>query len=216
MLMYSGSILPGSRFGCRKAPATTASSRPNCTPPYTPCFPLRMPSLASRIRPSSTSTCEEHRSFHSCGISARLPFAEVPTTLNQDSSSAALVSSRNLASTDALANSRKLKMALLRSAMRSKCFVKVSAYFTSGWSGLVMGLSTKPRSPSSCSRACTPMVTRGMSTLSSDRRTSALFTTNHSRAFHAFSLLSSSEKSKQLFIPTTGWSYSPMESSFKW
>mmetsp|Transcript_88053 Transcript_88053/g.233779 ORF Transcript_88053/g.233779 Transcript_88053/m.233779 type:complete len:258 (+) Transcript_88053:1520-2293(+) len=99
--------------------------------------------------------------------------------------------------------------------MRSKLCSKASAYFTKGWSRLVRSASSRPLAPAICSRASTPMFTRGIKEFSSDKCTSARLTTNHSRAFHSTSFPSSSEKSKQLFMPTTGCTYSPMESSFR-
>mmetsp|Transcript_102755 Transcript_102755/g.249697 ORF Transcript_102755/g.249697 Transcript_102755/m.249697 type:complete len:219 (-) Transcript_102755:125-781(-) len=59
------------------------------------------------------------------------------------------------------------------------------------------------------------MFTHGIKAFSSDTCTSARLTTNHSRAFQSTSCSSCSEKSKQLFMPTTGCTYSPMDSSFK-
>mmetsp|Transcript_73438 Transcript_73438/g.195118 ORF Transcript_73438/g.195118 Transcript_73438/m.195118 type:complete len:257 (-) Transcript_73438:613-1383(-) len=99
--------------------------------------------------------------------------------------------------------------------MRSKLRSKASAYRTSGCSGLVSKASSRPSSPAICSRASTPMFTRGRRAFSSVMCTSAFRTTNHSRAFHSSSWESCTWKSKQLFMPTTGCMYSPMESSFK-
>mmetsp|Transcript_38177 Transcript_38177/g.106335 ORF Transcript_38177/g.106335 Transcript_38177/m.106335 type:complete len:273 (-) Transcript_38177:576-1394(-) len=125
------------------------------------------------------------------------------------------LSTKNLASTEALASSRRWKIALLRSAIRSKLRSNSSAYLTRGWLGLVSGASSKPLSLNICSRASTPMFTRGTSALSIDKCTSAFLTTNHSLAFHSKLCPYSTKKSKQLFMPTTGCKYSPIESSFR-
>mmetsp|Transcript_25799 Transcript_25799/g.74497 ORF Transcript_25799/g.74497 Transcript_25799/m.74497 type:complete len:307 (+) Transcript_25799:1651-2571(+) len=125
-------------------------------------------------------------------------------------------SRRYFAMIEALATSRNWKTTLFRSAMRSKLCVKSSAYFTRGWSGRVRGASSKPSLPMICSRASTPIFKCGTRTRSPDRNISAFLTTNHSRAAHSASSVSRSEWSSTLFMPTTGWVYSPNESSFRW
>mmetsp|Transcript_31021 Transcript_31021/g.84084 ORF Transcript_31021/g.84084 Transcript_31021/m.84084 type:complete len:255 (-) Transcript_31021:713-1477(-) len=99
--------------------------------------------------------------------------------------------------------------------MRSKLCVNISAYLTRGWFGFVVGTSSSPFGPTICSRASTPIFTAGIKTLSPDICTSAFRTTNHSLALHSSPRMSS-ENSWQLFIPTTGCSYSPMDSSLRY
>mmetsp|Transcript_84917 Transcript_84917/g.181971 ORF Transcript_84917/g.181971 Transcript_84917/m.181971 type:complete len:313 (-) Transcript_84917:272-1210(-) len=122
----------------------------------------------------------------------------------------------NLANTDAFASSRRWKMTLFLSAMSSKLCVKESAYLTKGWPCLDILASTNfPLASMVCSRASTPIFTKGTMTLSSVNMTSAFRTTNHSRAFHSWKF-PASPMSKALFMPITGCSCSPMESSFKY
>mmetsp|Transcript_69337 Transcript_69337/g.195553 ORF Transcript_69337/g.195553 Transcript_69337/m.195553 type:complete len:240 (-) Transcript_69337:35-754(-) len=192
-------------------------SRPNCTPPYTPMLPpARAAALpSSTILSSSMWIWERKRSLQSWGTSRPQPPPASGAGPNHASSSGTSPSIRNFASTDALASSRRWYTTLFLSAMRSKKCVKALAYCTRGWSGLVIGASSMPPLPLTCSRASTPISARGMRTLPSASRTSAFLTTNHSRARHS-SPPSAAGTSKQLFMPTTGCWHSPMASSFRW
>mmetsp|Transcript_69949 Transcript_69949/g.197365 ORF Transcript_69949/g.197365 Transcript_69949/m.197365 type:complete len:256 (-) Transcript_69949:78-845(-) len=197
-------------------PPTLKLSMPNWTPPYTPRVCGRTPFSASRIFPPSTWTWESKRSFQSCGTSMQHASDSAAARWNHDSSRLTPDSSKYFASTVDRATSRSWWMALLLSAIRSKLCVNSLAYLTNGWSGLVSGASSMPSAPMICSRASTPILMWGTKTLSSDIDTSACLTTNHSRADQSLSWHPPSEKrSKQLFMPITGCSYSPMDSSFK-
>mmetsp|Transcript_34076 Transcript_34076/g.97402 ORF Transcript_34076/g.97402 Transcript_34076/m.97402 type:complete len:317 (+) Transcript_34076:966-1916(+) len=199
--------------------ASSSLSRLISTPPYTPYRPcLLAPGPCSRALPSWSWILWYQRSFQSWGIAADVGSRAAHAlfaTENQDSSSWTSVSTMYLASRHALATSRSWRTTLFRSAIRSKRCVKASAYFTSGWSGRVSWQSSMPFGPSTCSRASTPMLTEGTRAPSSESPISASRTTNHSLAFQPVAHASSSKRSRQLFMPTTGWSHSPMESSLR-
>mmetsp|Transcript_69953 Transcript_69953/g.197381 ORF Transcript_69953/g.197381 Transcript_69953/m.197381 type:complete len:497 (+) Transcript_69953:181-1671(+) len=188
------------------------------TPPYTPMTPPsppHPPPSVSSTRPSLTLIFLKQRSFHSWGISAQSGGASSLSRLNQDSLMSRSASIKNFASAVAFTTSRSWCITLFRSAIRSKLPVKSSAYLTSGWSALVMGLSSRPPADGICSRASTPILQRGTSTSFRDMWTAASRTTNHSRAVQSLVWPSSSEKSKPLLMPATGCVCSPIESSFR-
>mmetsp|Transcript_45506 Transcript_45506/g.130460 ORF Transcript_45506/g.130460 Transcript_45506/m.130460 type:complete len:366 (-) Transcript_45506:1263-2360(-) len=190
-------------------------SIPKSTPPYTLCT-LSSPFSAFMMVPSCTRILEHARSFQSWGTSKQQVGFRASPTPNHASSMWMPLSIMNFAMIDALATSRSCETTLFRSAIRSKCCVKAAAYLTRGWLGRVRGASSSPFGPKNCSRASTPIFKQGTITLSSETWISACLTTNHSRALHSVSKPSVSEYSKQLFIPTMGCSYSPMDNSFRW
>mmetsp|Transcript_60612 Transcript_60612/g.154023 ORF Transcript_60612/g.154023 Transcript_60612/m.154023 type:complete len:331 (-) Transcript_60612:953-1945(-) len=200
------------------AAAKRKRSMPKSTPPYKPnvnCERPFLPFTDEVSSPSFTESWEKHRSFHSCGTSIQHVGDSSSARLNHCSPKRMPDSSKYFAMIEAFATSRSWQITPLRSAMRSKFLVKDSAYLTSGCPGRVTGASSRPRGPRSCSRASTPSVRAGAKTPSSEICISAFRTTNHSRPDH-FSGTVSSPTSMQLFMPSTGCWYAPMDNSFKW
>mmetsp|Transcript_31034 Transcript_31034/g.84143 ORF Transcript_31034/g.84143 Transcript_31034/m.84143 type:complete len:270 (-) Transcript_31034:1199-2008(-) len=97
------SIAPEARLGLEML----KRSSPNSTPPYTQCFFEPMPASASTILPSCTETWEWQRSFHSWGSTSDLAGPGWPARLSQASCTSTFPSTRNLASTEAFASSRR-------------------------------------------------------------------------------------------------------------
>mmetsp|Transcript_52421 Transcript_52421/g.159327 ORF Transcript_52421/g.159327 Transcript_52421/m.159327 type:complete len:264 (-) Transcript_52421:557-1348(-) len=186
---------------------------PKSTPPYSPC----MDEHGTITWSSSTWTQAFSRTCHSWGTSMQHAAAEAFSSArpNQASPRSAPDSMRYFAMMEAFATSRNWNTTLFLSAMRSKLSVKASAYTTHGWSGREIRASSSPLAVRTCSRASTPIRRCGIRTWSSDAWTSAFRTTNHSRALHSDSGPSSSDSSKALLMPRTGWSYSPKDSSLR-
>mmetsp|Transcript_27363 Transcript_27363/g.77023 ORF Transcript_27363/g.77023 Transcript_27363/m.77023 type:complete len:209 (-) Transcript_27363:1068-1694(-) len=132
-------------------------SMPKSTPPYRPCIFGAESVLRA---PSFKLIFEKQRSFHSWGTSRQHtpPLEPSMPTLNQGAPRTVPDSIKYFARMEAFATSRSWETTLLRSAMRSKLWVNTSAYITSGWSGRVMAASSRPSSPTTCSRASTPIL----------------------------------------------------------
>mmetsp|Transcript_85460 Transcript_85460/g.191079 ORF Transcript_85460/g.191079 Transcript_85460/m.191079 type:complete len:226 (-) Transcript_85460:136-813(-) len=103
---------PREVLGKRAGTVTLMRSRPKATPPYTLFLTFAACPLASWMTPFFTPILEWKRSFQSCGTS-RWQFSAASFTacqsarLNQDASSSTPDSTRNLASTEAFASSRR-------------------------------------------------------------------------------------------------------------
>mmetsp|Transcript_4313 Transcript_4313/g.12583 ORF Transcript_4313/g.12583 Transcript_4313/m.12583 type:complete len:235 (+) Transcript_4313:1012-1716(+) len=94
-------------FAGATRPTRPARSRPSSTPPYTASACVATPPSAPWIRPSATWSWAARCSFQIWGTSLAEKGCSVPWKAIQELSSLASLSTRNLASTVALASSRR-------------------------------------------------------------------------------------------------------------